>query len=207
MSYSQNREDLFVLNYFGDYKGTLLEIGANNGIDLSNSKLLIENGWFAHLVEPGKTNSELYQLHKDNPNVVTYDVAIGNEDKFVTFYESGCHVASGEDRGLVSTIDFEETKRWPNVEFEERSVYMVSWETIYNKHLRTPNSNIDYISIDAEGFDNIILQQINLKKVGCHCLCIEWNSNSELKTLFTNYCADFGMTLAHENAENLIFTI
>jgi hypothetical protein len=51
-SKSQNGEDLIVAACFQpDYKGTLLEIGAWFPIEFSNSRLLIEAGWDATLVE------------------------------------------------------------------------------------------------------------------------------------------------------------
>lgn len=52
MSYSQNGEDLIIAGCFPpDFKGTLLEIGAWEPKNLSNSRLLIENGWSAVLCE------------------------------------------------------------------------------------------------------------------------------------------------------------
>jgi len=51
-SRSQNGEDLIVAAQFPpDFKGTLLEIGAWEPINLSNSRLLIEAGWSAVLCE------------------------------------------------------------------------------------------------------------------------------------------------------------
>lgn len=204
-SYSQTGEDLFVLNYFGDYKGTLLEIGANDGLTLSNSRLLIENGWTGHLIEPGRYVFDgLYSLYEFNPNVKLYNYGIGKKFETVTLYESGPHILNGSDMGLVSTINSEETERWRKngVCFNEIKIQINTFSDFY-KFCR--DDKFDFISIDAESMDWIILKQINLEQVGCRCLCIEWNSNPELKILFTNYCAGFGMTLAHENCENLIY--
>jgi len=201
-TYSQNSEDLFVLNYFGDFKGTLLEIGANDGVTFSNSKLLIDNGWKAHLVEPGYVNNDLSNLHNSNSNVAIYDIAIGDDDKIVALFESGTHIPGGNDRGLVSSASFEETKRWPGVKFDIRQISMITFANFYCK---ANYPHFDFISIDAEGFDAIILQQIDLKEVSCKCLCIEWNSKQELFDTFTGYCAQFGMRLGLQNAENLIF--
>jgi FkbM family methyltransferase len=199
MSYSQNNEDQFVLQYFGDYKGTLLEIGANNGVDLSNSKLLIEYGWQAHLVEPGNTFNDLQLCYSSNSNVHMYNLGIGDCDDNVKFWESGSHVPNGSDQGLLSTTCFEETKRWPHVNFTEREVQLVKWDTFYN-NLRV---TFDFISIDAEGADWAILEQIDLRSVGCKVLCIEYNGNEGLLNLFKTYCS--GYNLALKNAENVIF--
>lgn len=198
-SYSQSQEDLFVLNYFGDYKGTLLSIGENDGTTLSNSKLLIENGWSAYLFEPGIVCAKLYDLHRNNRNVRIYPFGVGEREEKVNFWESGPHILGGNDHGLVSTTDFSETLRWPEVKFIQREIELVPFSMI------AESGPFEFISIDAEGYDWKILQQIDLTAVGCRVLCIEWNSLPELKDLFTNYCANFGMKLAVQNGENLIF--
>lgn len=50
-SYSQFQEDAIVAEYFGSHIGTLVEIGAFHPTDMSNSRLLIERGWNAVLVD------------------------------------------------------------------------------------------------------------------------------------------------------------
>lgn len=208
MSYSQNGEDIFVLNWFGsDFKGTLLEIGANDGITLSNSRLLIENGWSAELVEPGSIFEDLTYLYPipEYDRVELYKLAIGDRNDTVQLFESGAHVQGGKDRGLVSTVDKSELNRWPDVDFQPSSTQMVTWA----KYLKTfsVNKRFDFISIDAEGMDWQILKQMDLTNLGCRCLCIEWNSQQELFKLFVDYCYNFNLKLAVKNAENLIFTI
>lgn len=202
-SYSQNQEDKFILNYFGNYKGTLLEVGANDGQTLSNSKLFIEQGWKAHLVEPGRTFSDLVKLYYTNPNVHLHNYAIGGQfNKEATFYESGAHVIGGSDIGLVSSLDFDETERWrkSGVDFTETKVQVKSFNEWWSD---AGKPQLDFISIDAESFDWDILQQIDLKLVGCRVLCIEWNGDADLKRKYINHC--IGYKIAVENRENLIF--
>lgn len=193
-SYSQNQEDQFILSYFGKFKGNLLEVGANDGQTLSNSKLLIDNGWSATLVEPGATFSQLEKLHKDNPKVTLHNYAIGGMASKLTFYESGAHVKGGNDQGLVSTLDFDETIRWrkSGVQFTERVVDVKPYEF---------KDKFDFISIDAEGLDYQILRQIDLSNT--RALCIEWNSDTDLYRLYVDYCKGFKIGL--KNAENLVF--
>ena len=59
MFYGQNKEDeiinnLIVSKYGADFKGSVLDLGANDGITLSNSRFFLENGWRGVLVEAGK---------------------------------------------------------------------------------------------------------------------------------------------------------
>lgn len=201
-SYSQNAEDLIVFSLFKRFTGTLLEIGANDGQTLSNSKFLINKGWTAHLVEPSSTFADLQALHADNPNVTCHNFGIGERDEVVPFFESGAHVKNGNDRALVSSVDFEETERWRNagVQFVEKNIQLISWKSFLEK----ASGPFDFISLDCEGFEWAILQQIDLEAVGCKVLCIEYNGNRELFRLFSEYCK--GFRLVDRNNENLIFS-
>lgn len=205
MSYAQNGEDLFVFNYFQNKTGNLLDIGANDGKTLSNSRLLIENGWSGHLIEPGSVYSDLHALYADNPNVHTHNFGIGEEEKVVKFYESGNHVPGGTDHGLVSTVNEAETVRWrlAGVEFKETEIYIINWPDFYTS-IGSPK--FDFVSIDVEGLEWSILKQMDLTAIDCSCLCIEFNGHLDLKMQFVNYCSMFGFKLVLQNNENLIFT-
>jgi hypothetical protein len=205
MSYSQNQEDLFVLNYFKGYTGNLLSVGENNGTDLSNAKLLIQNNWNATLLEPGNIFHELQNLHLINERIQCLNIGIGDKDEAVLFWESGAHVPYGTDRGLVSSANYSETERWRKmgVQFDETQINLVTFKSFMN--LLSMHRTFDFISIDAEGFDWKILKQIDLDEVKCKCLCIEWNGDIALWHNFNDYCSSFGMKLAIQNCENLIF--
>ncbi len=49
--YSQNDEEAFLVKLFAGKTGRLLDIGAYDGIEMSNTRRLIELGWSAVLVE------------------------------------------------------------------------------------------------------------------------------------------------------------
>lgn len=207
MSYSQNREDEFVLRYFKNFKGTLLEIGANDGQTLSNSNLLIQYGWAAHLVEPASVFADLQALHANNPKVKCYNFGIGictGGGVKIPFYESANHIPGGSDRGLVSSIHANETDRWrkAGVQFSTKSIQLYNFMDFWDE---AGFPDFDFISIDVEGCDLEILQQIDFAACRCKCLCIEWNSDYELYRKFVDYCAAAGLVLRVQNAENLIF--
>lgn len=199
---SQNNEAQIVSNYFKGFKGTVLDIGANDGITFSNSYDLIQSGWSGVLIEPGSIFSKLENLYEGNKKVTCYKLAIGEKEEQVTFYESGAHVKNGKDSGLVSAMNYVETIRWRNqgVEFNEVIIQVVPFGWILKWY-----KTFDFITIDAEGNDWSILQQINLDAVGCKCLCIEWNGIIDLKRACSDYAGQFGLRLISENRENLIF--
>jgi FkbM family methyltransferase len=203
-TYAQNKEDLFVLEYFKGFKGSLLEIGANDGVTFSNSKLLIENGWSAHLVEPASIFAELEGPYKGNEAVKCYNLAIGDKHGIVTLYESGAHVPCGNDRALVSSLSKVETARWTliGVKFVETPINVIPFNAFWEL---TDFAKFHFISIDAESFDWLILKQIDLAAVNCCCLCIEFNGDQNLLNNYVEYCKSFGLQMAIFNAENIIF--
>lgn len=204
-SYAQNSEDIFVQNYFGiDYKGTLLSIGENDGTTYSNARLLLENGFSGHLVEPAYVYHQLYSLYINRPDVRCYNLAIADAHGLVTLYESGAHVPNGTDRALVSSLSKAETERWSlaGVKFQAVKVNTLPFNSFWEL---AGFPQFDFITIDAEGYDWMILKQIDLRAIGCKCLVIEHNGNERLKTDFCEYCESFGLKPALVNRENIIF--
>lgn len=202
--FSQNEEEKHILNYFNGFKGTLLDIGANDGVTFSNSFQLISSGWKALLVEPSSMAiTKLRTVHKDRTARVTSACcAIGTENKNVKFYESGAHLPSGNDFSLLSTIVPAEKEKWNGVDFTETDVDTLTYAALceaYNMH------RFDFITIDAEGMDLEILKQIDLTKSGTRLLCIEWNSIQKVKDEILNYTALHGMTkVIYQSPENLL---
>jgi FkbM family methyltransferase len=199
--YSQNNEEQIIADYFQESKGTFLEIGANDGQTLSNCHEVALQGWGGVCVEPSiQVFPKLKKLYSKNKKIQCLQLAIGNENKTVKFYESG-NLLSGSDAALVSSVDYEETKRWRrNVSFVTTEAQMVTFDSFMQK---SKYKNFDLISIDAEGLDYQILSQIDLNKVNCQMVVVEWNGKD--KNLYTMYCESFGMKLIAENQENLIF--
>ena len=206
MSYSQNNEEEIILNYFKDQKGTLLSIGENDGVTLSNCLALIEKGWDGCLVEPSPSVfPRLITLHKDRDNIHCYPFAITDKTETVSFFESGTHFNKG-DKALLSTIIQTETNRWlATTEFKEIKIECFDFKTFLHK---SPFKQFDFISIDAEGYDLKILIQMDLKSLGCKAVCVEHNSDRFAYSQIKSICAKYG--LRNEllyNGENVIMAI
>jgi len=202
---SQNNETAIALKYFKGRKGTILDIGANTGLFLSNSYDLIQQGWSCIAIEPSSVFKELKELHKDNKKKVQcHNVAIAKNRGKLKFFESGAHVKGGTDKALVSTAVPQEMERWKDVDFTETEVDAIPFAEFMMEN-GYDSLKIDYISMDVEGLEWEILQQINLEFWGVELLCIEFNGDKDLARKFTNYCYKFGLKEIHRNSENLIF--
>lgn len=207
--YSQNQEDTLILNHwinrYGDSKGTLLDVGANDGVKLSNSLLFIEQEWSAYLLEPSKpTFSKLQSFHKGKKDVHCYNCGLSDETGTKLFYESGTLLNEG-DIDLVSTTQLSEFHKWNGrVTFNESVAFFYTWQD-WLDYGKIGGEKFDFISIDAEGEDWKILSQINLTKHECKILCVEWNSIPLNLMLFTQYANSHNLFEIHRNAENIIF--
>ena len=205
-SYSQNNEQELILDYFGALpkkQYCVLEIGANDGITLSNTFQILQNGWRGALIEPSPVAFEkLRWLYQNKSNVHLYNYAIADYTGKAILYESGS-LLTEKDRALVSTLVKEETKRWienANVKFIPKKVQCKTFRTFSRE---CPIKKFELISIDVEGVDFNVLTQINLTKIDCLMLIVEFNGKD--KEIYIDYCGEHNLSLHSENAENLIF--
>lgn len=196
--YSQNNEEQVILDYFKDFSGSLLDIGANDGVTFSNSLALIERGWNASLVEPSPSAfSKLSQLHSDNSKVKLYQFAIGATTQDVVLHVNDPHIPN--DDSLLATTKASEMNRWGSLKFNETKVEQFTFNDAFE------GQKFDFITIDAEGVDLEVLQQINLVEVGCKLVCVEHNGNKVEE--YRDYCAKYGMKEIAINAENIIMAL
>ena len=191
--YSQNREEEIILNHFKNFKGTFLDLGAYDGIDLSNTRALTELGWAGICIEP---NPVIFERLCDNlkafNKVIEYKFALGTENKTITMQMNDSY---------YSTVKQSEVDRWRGAfKFESAEVQMLDFKSFleFSKY-----KTFDFISIDCEGLDYEILAQINLDEVECKMFCVETNSKETDK--YINYISKFeGFKVISVNAENLI---
>jgi FkbM family methyltransferase len=208
--YSQNNEEQIALDYFknADHsKMWLLDVGANDGITFSNSKALIDIGWNAVLLEPSpKAYSKLCETHYGkNENVALLNYGINIFDGEHDFYESGGY-ENGSDVALYSSVEKIETQRWGDkVQFEKIKADFVKWKTFLETISTVREPIFNFISIDIEGLDWLLLNQMDLKALGCEMVVIEFNGNRDMAMNMISHCSNYGLKEISRNPENLIF--
>lgn len=198
--HSQNNEEQLIAQYFGDHVGTFLDLGANDGSTLSNTRALALKGWSGVCVDASpKAYAKLERLYADCDHIETHNVAMGNKDGWLTLHESGSHLNAG-DVALVSSVVEAETERWKAAtDFEAVTVPAITFATLLK---RSKYSTFDLISVDIEGHDLMLLEQMDLTALGCQMLVIEVNKSDPKP--FLDHCAKHEMVLLTRNAENII---
>ncbi len=167
MSGGQYGEDAILLDYFKGKKGFLVDVGAANGRDNSNSIRLLEQGWSGLLVEPDPDQyAELLGLwfHRI-PDVIAKECACGSVEREETFWSCG----------QVSTLDPEWKAR---CELKHKVTYVphrVQVKRLDNLLLDAfPRVNkINFLSIDCEGRDKDAIQSLSINIYQPDLICVE----------------------------------
>jgi FkbM family methyltransferase len=156
-SFSQCGEDLFFQAYFGDHKGTYIEIGGNHPLRNSNTYLLYRMGWSGVVVEPIQ---RLHLKHKQfRPRDIQVMAAGGECSGGLTFYEMIPSVLSTcEPERASQTVS-----KGEGLIYREYSVPVMTVSDIYRKYL--PDRQVDLLSIDTEGHDLAVLRGVNWEEI------------------------------------------
>ena len=183
ISHSQLFQDLFVLFKLGNKrKGRFLEFGATNGKELSNSYLLEKNfEWEGILAEPSPQWEK--SLKENRPRTKIINECIYSESgEMIDFFVS--------KEGVLSTInEFKESDiesmpgntKARNEEGFTVKVPTISLNDVFIKHFN--GEKIDYMSVDTEGSELLILSKFNFEKYGPKIVTVEHNFTSAQKNL------------------------
>jgi FkbM family methyltransferase len=192
--YSQNQEEEILINSLPK-EGRLLDIGAHDGIQWSNSRALIEQGWKGVLVEPSPVvfvqlmaNTDQF---RDSVELANMALTSGNED-IITFYDSMGDGISGYDEAHL--IKWKKPMSWRPMFINLVNV---------KKFLKMVGYEFDFVNIDTEGTNWEILTAIPwsmMPKV--QMVCVEYDDKAPQ---MTDFMKDNGFILVHRNGENLIF--
>jgi FkbM family methyltransferase len=186
MVYSQYGEDEYVLSFFKDNnseKKLVVEIGAADGFRFSNSYKLIQLGWSAILIEPNNYSfSKLKTLHENNNNVYLENCGCSDNTKLnVTLY---CD--KNDDYQQISTFSekqMEGCKSYYKCDFYEQEINIYKTSDLFEKY---NIKHIDFLSIDTESFDNLVIKGIDFEKCYITLICIEHFTDDISNILLSN---------------------
>lgn len=168
--YSQYSEDRIISRLLRGMTGKLLDVGAWVPRTFSNSRLLIEQGWEAVLIEfsPGPVR-DLVAEYGNNPKVRVIQAALtlegnGNYCKFDV-----------SDDGL-STADPVSRSKWAESGgyFGSLWVAQLTWEHLFFQF----GGGFDFISIDTEGTSVDLAKQLLVMGQEPKALCVEHDGRS-----------------------------
>ena len=205
--FSQNGEDYLLWN-LSEYKetGFYVDVGAFDGVHLSNSFSFEQQGWSGICIEPHPT---YFQLCKQSrPGALCLNVAcVGSDDVDRTeFYVEKLGLLSGIQGDREDDIRARYKKRGLKFKgFKRITVPAATLGAILTKHV-PPETEIDFISIDVEGTELEVLQGINLSQFRPRVIVIEANSEQARNSINEHMVQLNGYVEARRLPVNILYT-
>ena len=187
--FSQNDEEKIILNFLGDFQGRFLDIGAYDGVNLSNTRALALRGWSGVYVEPDPRN-----LCKLIENSKGLDITIVATAANICNSINQLRMDESPQREWASTVCLSN----PHVLQQSPITYFIPATDINT--LVTPH--YDFISIDAEHMDFRLLKAIR-QPLKCKLLCIEPSGLDE-RVLMKEYLISKRFSILYETHENIL---
>lgn len=170
--YSQDGQDKFLIeNLFKNKNnGFYVDIGANDGVSLSNTKVLEDIGWEGICVEP-LPNS--FEKLVNSRKCKSFNVAINNDNSEIEFLK-----IDGYSEMLSGILENYDKRHLERID-RELVRFGGKKEVIKIKGIKFSDliteKNIDYVSIDVEGSELNILKSIDFNFHNIKCISVENN--------------------------------
>lgn len=173
-SYSQSGEDIivkFIFDVIGIKKPTYIDVGAYHSEHLSNTALFYHDGSRGINIEPDPTLfGDLKQVRSEDVNL---NIGLLDTKTEIDFYILSTPT--------LNTFSKHEAEKYTlDGKYTVNSVVKVSVDTISNVIEQYCKGQYpDFLSLDVEGLDFVILQSIDYEKSSPLVICVETISFSE----------------------------
>jgi FkbM family methyltransferase len=200
--YSQEGEDLILQRFFGEKRtGFYIDIGAHHPKRFSNTYIFYKKGWRGINVEP-RPGSKKY-FDKVRTRDINIEAAIGtdvqklsyfmfNEPALNTFSQANeAELLKDKKYKLIKRIDIQTT----------------TLKNICDTHL-PPGVQIDFLTIDTEGYDYNVLLSNDWEKYRPHLILVEdkeFKFEDPYKSKVFNFLYERNYRLAAKTFNTLIF--
>lgn len=205
ISYSQSGEDLIVKYIFENLNiknPTYIDIGAHHPYYISNTALFYQNGSRGINIEPDPTLFKAFI--KERKKDINVNIGIGSKNEELDFY-----VISSS---TLNTFSKEEAYNYQKEgNYTIKSIEKIKVKTLSNVINEFSNGIFPhFLSIDAEGIDELIIKSIDFDKNFPIVICIETisfsNSGNGLKNKeLIKYIEQKGYLLYADTNINSIF--
>lgn len=163
--YAQYDEDRALAHIFAQVgRGTCLEVGANDGVNLSNTYYFEQLGWQCILVEP---NSDCCNKIRKARQATLFECAASEKEGYAVL-----HVGSGSD-DVYSSLEAEQLT-------ENRERYrpvVVPTRTLDAILEEAGVASLDFVTIDVEGHESQTLRGFTLDRWKPHLVLLEDGSD------------------------------
>lgn len=181
MSYSLNSLDIKMEQYLNHIKnGFFIEVGAHDGIMQSNTKYYENKGWTGLLIEPNPETFEMCKQNRPNSIVENYCLVSDLSIKEITLYEAGLMTIA--QNSITHHGDAKSHIAKANTSIKELKCQATTLQFLLDKH---NISNIDFFSLDVEGYEYEVLKGIDFNKIKIGNILLECNVEKQYNKIFT----------------------
>jgi FkbM family methyltransferase len=194
-TYSQYNEDLIIDTIFKcKDDGFYVDVGANSPEIGNNTKRFYDRGWNGINIEP---NPQLYEiLSSKRIKDINLNIGIGTDKSIIPFYLMTADT--------ISSFDKESAMKSGKIHGAELKaileIAVFPLQEVFDEYLN--NTDIDFLSIDTEGYDLKVLVSNNWNRYRPHLVVIETGGKKEM---IINYLTEKNYILVFDNYTNAIF--
>lgn len=203
-SYSQRGEDLIIDKLLGYKKnGFYIDVGANDPHRFSNTKRFYKKGWRGINIEPDFNNYQKFT--KERKDDLNLNIGIGQIEAKLKFYRF--------IPDTLSTFSQKEADSYIKQGYRLKDVVEVQVKKLGDVLSQyCPNKEIDFISIDTEGFDREVLRSNDWRKFSPALICIEsvahnikGGSKRKKRDNYKSFLTNIGYERVYDNGLNSIY--
>ena len=169
-SYSQMGEDLILDSIFYDLKkGFYVDVGANSPWVASNTMFFYEKGWNGINIDATPGSMKIFNVYRKRD--VNLEIPISETEEILKYYLFRAPVLLPSS---LSTFDEKIAKNHADlykVKFYTKELKTQKLEWVLDKYC--PDKEIDFLSVDTEGFDLKVLKSNNWEKYRPKIIVIE----------------------------------
>lgn len=198
-TYSQYKEDLFVIQFFKNKKkGFYVDVGCNHPSRINNTFLLYNLGWRGVNIDMSKFCIDLFNIaRKEDQN---FNFAVSNTNKLITYY-------TNKDLFLLASIMWNKESS----KFKYKNKVQSKKLTDILDSSKFKQKQIDFLNIDAEGADFLVLKSLNFRIYKPKLICVEIYGEERKPTIKKNKIYKFlikkNYKLLHETPDNCFFSL
>lgn len=195
VSWSQAGEDVllgaFLRNRLDDssYRGFWVDVGANNPVKWSNTKMFYDRGWRGINVDASPESVAL--LDRGRPRDININVGIDMEEGMFEYY-----VMSSDAMNTFSKAFAEKAVKEGSKILDVRKIKVITLSQLLERYLPA-GQHIDFFTIDAEGLDLTILKSNDWKKFRPDYILIEIHTENGNDTVLSHSASKFLETVGY----------
>lgn len=165
--FSQHGEDLIIdscLKNLGIHKPSFIDIGSHHPYRLSNTFRFYLKGFYGINIEPDPDLFALFQKHRQHD--INLNIGIFNENKTLDFYLMYPNT--------LNTFNMEERDNYVKLGHKYLNKKSIEVKRLSDV-LNSVNDGVfpDFLSLDIEGLDLLVLKTINFKSNYPKVICVE----------------------------------